>query len=441
MRRRGRLLLLLFLITAVILALFLFLRPQPTEAEYGAPVALCPGPDLYGYTCANGSNYAYIDATNNTNLFVLDGAVTVELPFPFTFYNTTYTQLNAISNGNIQFDSANINFVNTCLYPETAVDMGAMLAPYWSDLDLSFTGALEWEIVGSEPERIFVLEWDSVPPFGHDLDDTVTFEVQLFEGSNDIVFLYQDVVTSLNGQGSQATIGLQNTAQGLALQFSCNQPAVNNAAGLLFENPITPNPTIKPEDAAAMIDQAKEIQTREPLTTLLGRLSQSNPGVLAELQQHWLQQRPSRSTEWIWTDVTGNGRDELVILWRPNRTQPNRPTSIHTEIAVIAYTAANQPSLLWQQILGNREHPFSELTFVETADLTGDLHNDILLHSANSGQTLVITAVSDSISLHQLPESCNGRAAIRDNHIIRTGCTNASQILTTTWNGETFSPP
>lgn len=436
MRRRGRLLLLLLFVTAVVLALFLFLRPQPTEAKYGVPVALCPGPDLYGYTCANGSSYAYIDATNNTNLFALDGSVTIELPFSFTFYNNTYTQLNAISNGNIQFDTANINYINACLYPETANGMGTMLAPYWSDLDLSFAGALEWEIVGTEPERIFVIEWDSVPPFGLELADNVTFEVQLFEGSNNIVFLYQDVVTSQNSQGSQATIGLQSEAQALALQFSCNQPAVNNTSGLFFANPSLPNPIVQPEDDPAVKTIfPTNIHTREPLTTLLSRLDHSNPAVLAELQKHWLQQRPSRFTEWIWADVTGNGRNELIILWRPNRS-----TGTHTEIAVITFDTPNQPTLLWHQFLSNREQPLSQLTIMDTADLTQDNINDVLLHDQASGQTLVITAVADNITLHKLPEACNGRVVIRDSKIMRTGCT-TNPRLTTTWNGTEFLAP
>ncbi len=434
MRRRGRFLLLIFFLASVALALFLFLRPQPTEAEYGVPVALCPGPDLYGYTCADGSSYAYIDATTNTNLFILDGAVTLDLPFPFTFYGTTYTQINAISNGNLQFGSANIDYANRCLYPETAVGMGNMIAPYWSDLDLSFAGALEWEVVGNEPDRIFVLEWDSVPLFGLELDDTVTFEVQLFEGSNDIVFLYQDVITSLNSQGSQATIGLQAEDQTLALQFSCNQPSVSNTSGLLFDSPTLPNPIVEPNEHTTITNPPPtDIQTREPLTTLLTRLAQSGPSVLADLQRHWLQQRPSRFSEWVWTDVTGNGRDELIILWRPNSATPT-----HSEIAVVAFNANEPPTLLWHQILGNREQLFRELTIVETADLTNDSHNDVLLHAADSEQTLVITAVADEISLYPLPGFCNGRVAIRDNQIIRTGCTPTPQ-LKTTWDGQTFS--
>ncbi|MCA9925204.1 MAG: hypothetical protein KC421_22675, partial [Anaerolineales bacterium] len=56
----------LLLLTAVILLLVFWRRD--TQAAFGQPVSLCPGPDLYGYTCESGTGFAYIDATQDTAL-------------------------------------------------------------------------------------------------------------------------------------------------------------------------------------------------------------------------------------------------------------------------------------------------------------------------------------------------------------------------------------
>lgn len=114
--------------------------------------------------------------------------------------------------------------------------MGDMIAPFWDDLDLTSFGYLQYDVIGEAPDRIFVLEWDDVPVFGNP-DDRVTFAVQLFEESQDILFLYEDV-TLLNGNsGGSATIGIQSEAQGVALQFGCNQPVVANASRIRFTEP------------------------------------------------------------------------------------------------------------------------------------------------------------------------------------------------------------
>ncbi|MCZ7668013.1 MAG: hypothetical protein M5U34_12875 [Chloroflexi bacterium] len=63
--------------------------------------------------------------------------------------------------------------------------------------------------------------------------------MQLFEGSHDIVFFYEEVATLVDGNGRSATIGLQSAAQGLALQYSFDQAAVSNSRRLYFPPPRT----------------------------------------------------------------------------------------------------------------------------------------------------------------------------------------------------------
>jgi hypothetical protein len=135
-----------FLIVILMIAgLFVAVRWVFGRPEAEPPVALCPGPDAYGYTCETGAALAYVDATEDSGLYLDDGGVTITLPFGFTFYGTTYHQVYASSNGNLQFTSRNPSFSNSCLERGPATGMGDMLAPYWDDLNLKSVGLLETE--------------------------------------------------------------------------------------------------------------------------------------------------------------------------------------------------------------------------------------------------------------------------------------------------------
>lgn len=439
MRSRSRLPLFLVVLIAAVLALFFFVR-RTTQAAFGPPVALCPGPDLYGYTCESGAGYAYIEATQDTQLYQDDGLVTLELPFPFTFYGTTYTELEASVNGNLQFGNRNPMFLNSCLDTAPAAGMGDMIAAYWDDLDLSFSGFLETEVVGTAPERIFVVEWDEVPRFGDDPEDRVTFEVQLFEGSNDIVILYQDAGTLAAHNGRNATIGLQSGAQGIALQYGCDQSVVANASGIRFPAPARPNSdigqrTVISREATLPASAAAKGLTAELLTSLQG----PDQATLAQLRSRWLAQSPPHITEWHNVDLTGDGRAELVVLWHSRRDTPEL-----TQLAVIGKDRNSRPILLLGERPSTRAFPVNRLELLKTADLTGDGHNDLLLTDASTDQLFVIAGHDGQFALYPVPERCHGSLALLDTdkgrplEIVRDGCDQAGRV-SAAWDGRGFS--
>ncbi|MCA9919019.1 MAG: hypothetical protein KC445_13750, partial [Anaerolineales bacterium] len=303
----------LLLLCGLAVILFFVFR-QDTEAAYGTAVALCPGPDLYGYTCDSGTAFAYIDATTDTFLYQDDGVTTLDLPFPFTFYGTTYTQLQASSNGNLQFGSGNAFFGNACLNEGPAAGMGDMIAPFWDDLDLTSFGYLQYDVIGEAPDRIFVLEWDDVPVFGNP-DDRVTFAVQLFEESQDILFLYEDV-TLLNGNsGGSATIGIQSEAQGVALQFGCNQPVVANASRIRFTEPEEANRDLGLATLALpLTTSSPQTYAKGDIPDLIDQLNLQGGAALPAMHTRWLSQNPPLSARWQWLDLTGDGQDDLLLV-------------------------------------------------------------------------------------------------------------------------------
>ncbi|GAB4270295.1 MAG: hypothetical protein Kow0080_14630 [Candidatus Promineifilaceae bacterium] len=432
----DRRLFLSFYLLGIFLLIFLAFRYFSSAQAFGPAIAICPGPDLYGYTCENG-RFAYIDATNDTFLYADDATISLPLPFPFTFYGTTYTEVKASTNGNLQFTTDNPSFDNLCLTPANGI--GDAIVPYWDDLDVRFAGFLETEVVGEAPDRIFVVEWDNVPPFGADLADGITFEIQLHESTNDIIFWYEDVTTFVEGNGRSATIGTQSEAQGIALQYSCNQPTLADATQITWLHPQNPNRSVGLTAPSMQTLPVHTVQAKGETARFLDALNARGRAALVQWQQHWRSQTPPLTVAWEEVDVTGNGRVELILLQQAPETHPQ-----YSQLLVLAQENGRY-TLLWQTPLADRTNPGMQYTLLDTPDLTGDGTAELLLQDGRTHQFLVITNHNTTLQKIPLPETCTGSYTLHDiNHdnqtdITREKCPSAPR-LTVTWNGTTFQP-
>ena len=86
--------------------------------------------------------------------------------------------------------------------------------------------------VGNAPNRQFVVQWSNLGILddnGRDLNASITFEAVLFEGSNDIQFLYRSM-TGPRSDGSSATIGAQDLKRTQAVQKGFNQSTVSSGS-------------------------------------------------------------------------------------------------------------------------------------------------------------------------------------------------------------------
>lgn len=436
--QRRHFLALLAVLTLAIVLVFNYRRRA--QAAFGPEAALCPGPDAYGYTCESGAGYAYIDATHDTKLYRDDGVVPLDLPFPFLFYGSSYQQLFISSNGNLQFGSATTDFSNQCLTAGPAVGMGSMIAPYWDDLDLTAFGTLEYELVGSVPERILAIEWDDVPIFGDDSDDRVTFEVQLFEENNNIVFLYEDAST-LNGyNGSGATVGLQSERDRVSLQYGCDQPVIADASAIAFPHPSSPNQAIGQRESGSPANlPAANLSAKGKTAELLTMLDQWGPSSLPQLRAEWIRGPAPTVSQWHWLDLTGDGIDELIMIWNGGSQRPQL-----NQLAVVDMASPAASRLLLNQPLFERNVPALQLSYAESADLTHDGRQDMLLRDSASGRLLMLTA-EDLTQLHTVSFDCVGRFLIsepnRDGQsaITMDGCQEPGRI-TLSWTGDGFAP-
>lgn len=435
--RPARLLLLLAVLVIIAVAFVFFWRAR-TTAAYGPAVALCPGPDGYGYTCEGAAAHAYIDATTPTNLFADDAVVRLELPFPFTFYGAEHTSVTAASNGNLQFTTRSPLAFPSCLTP--AAGMGDLISPYWADLDLTLFGQLETQVAGEAPNRVFVVEWDDVPLYGGDPADRVTFEVQLFEGSNDIVFLYEDPITVAGGAGGRAVVGIQSEARGLSLSFSCQQPVLPATGGLLFLHPAEPNRDTA-EEAATNNRRATESNppaAKGPVAELIARYANDGPPALDGLRLSWLAARPPRAFAWRSADLTGDGRDELLAVWRGPAGSPQI-----AQVAVLS-VAGGQLTPLLDRRLSQRDENYTEVIIEELGDLTGDGRIDAILRDRPSGRAWTVAITDGGLSLFDVPEACRGGLILHDADgdgrpaLVRDGCPMPGR-LSLEWDGDGFT--
>jgi len=199
------------------------------------------GPDPFGYTFQDnsvpqqGATYEWIDATDGTPLGLSDdGEANVTLPFPFTFYGTTATAIRVSNNGGVIFNatSGDLSTANTDL---GSASTDNLIVPLWDDID-SDTGDVYYKTVGSAPNRRFVIEWYDRPRYNNIGD--ATFEMILYEGTNNIKFQYQDVDfgNPTYDYGASATVGIRGSGSNY-LQYSYNQPVISDGLAICFRYP------------------------------------------------------------------------------------------------------------------------------------------------------------------------------------------------------------
>ncbi|MCB9284934.1 MAG: HYR domain-containing protein [Lewinellaceae bacterium] len=172
---------------------------------------------------------------------------TITLPFTFTFYGTSYTNVKASTNGFLVFPSTGTtrSLANGNLPTSTAYS-GAAMYPFWDDLDagpsIPSTG-IYYLTEGAAPNRVFTIEWYHVGHFNDVSTQYVTFQVKLYETTNDFKFCYDDVFfggsQAIYDRGASATVGIEGPppAPRPFTLYSYNQAVLNNGTCISFKLP------------------------------------------------------------------------------------------------------------------------------------------------------------------------------------------------------------
>lgn len=259
---------------AVILAAFVALSPGILGV-----FAQSGGDSDYTWTDSNApepvTEFSWIDATGGTPSSFEDDEdddwQTVALPFTFTFYGQDYSQIDISTNGFVSFEigsdcNDNYNSDEDDLALEIpAASCGGedewggnpLIAPWFDDLDPGECGEVYYTTQGTTPDRMFIIEYHDTCHNHCDscaAGEGITFEVILYEGTNNIKFQYMDTFFSnadpelaKDNRGGTATVGLSASAQ-LGLQYSANQQILTDDLAILFSpvpGPTPPPPPIK----------------------------------------------------------------------------------------------------------------------------------------------------------------------------------------------------
>jgi hypothetical protein len=118
---------------------------------------------------------------------------TIPLPFPYTLYDQTFTEVTLSSNCFAQFSTTGLQeFSNSCL-PKSGWPY--IIFPAWTDLVTDTPGAgIFTSISGTAPHRVFNIEWRA-NYFG--TSDLVNCELRLYEGQTRFDIIYGEMARRL----------------------------------------------------------------------------------------------------------------------------------------------------------------------------------------------------------------------------------------------------
>ena len=166
-----------------------------------------------------------------------DALIPFTLPFPIQIYDQVYQLAVLSTNGDMQFSSATTDPSNICL-PATSQGLGATIFPHWDDLDMrdSTCGprcGIFYDVSGPVGGRTLIIEWKGIRPGVpiSSVDFSVRFEEETAAYRFDVIY------TQVLGNGTSATVGVQNSTGSLFTQYSCNSPVLNDGMRLVFTRP------------------------------------------------------------------------------------------------------------------------------------------------------------------------------------------------------------
>jgi MYXO-CTERM domain-containing protein len=163
-----------------------------------------------------------------------DGIAQVPIGFNFEFYGVVYDTVTVGVNGALTFaqsctTSAQCGFnactLNRCegfistgpsfFPPETAIpnpnEPNRMVAAFWDDLYLEPTSSLSSAVLGTAPNREFVVQWSGIRryPSGSGTSNA-NFQIRLSEGSGAIRVHYGTAVSGTNNSAFNGSLGIEN---------------------------------------------------------------------------------------------------------------------------------------------------------------------------------------------------------------------------------------
>lgn len=227
---------------------------------------------------------------------VLSG--TVPIGFTFTYAGVSYTSVQASSNGWLGFTATTPTATQS--RANSAANMahiGPGLFPLWDDLYGSTAGSASYLTAGAAGSRIFTFEWKRwVWWYSSTSLPTISFQVKLYEATNNIEFIYKQESAPLPGSES-ATIGIgTGSSDYLVLNGTGTTPT---ASGTVFTTSLSTKPatgqryTFSPPPpctgapvAGTVSPASQNVCSRStPATCTASGYTQNNSGIVLQWQE------------------------------------------------------------------------------------------------------------------------------------------------------------
>jgi subtilisin family serine protease len=196
-----------------------------TQRDFTLPLRT----DSFGYSCVAPT----ADYTPGTELlpFTNEDQVTpVSLPFRVPLYGKGYRNATVSTNGWVAFEATSSSTPSNRTIPYTGSPNGA-LYPFWDDFYLESFSGVYTGVVGTAPNRTFIVEWRDVV-FYSSRSNRVSFEALISE-NGEITFRYAGLGGGLE-TGTSATVGIENGSGTVAFQYSYNEGVLADG-GITFQ--------------------------------------------------------------------------------------------------------------------------------------------------------------------------------------------------------------
>ena len=136
------------------LALLIPLKVERADATGG-------GPDGFGYTWTDEVEYLF-EQGGYTQTLTDDSHAVIPIGFDFVFYGQIHDDVTVSSDGALHFDgAADMDPDNTSL----AITSSTGICALWDNLNFDGGGEFYYGTAGTQPNRVFIAEWRSVPHY------------------------------------------------------------------------------------------------------------------------------------------------------------------------------------------------------------------------------------------------------------------------------------
>ena len=317
---------------------YLPLEKGAVDTRIGLPVAsLRGGADSAGYRWIDsdelgGPVYTWNDiSTTGSLLSSVSGCDDCNesrpLSFAFSYYGSTFSNVNISSNGYVTLGTSSSTYSNTPL-PSTRAPAN-IIAAFWCDLNPGVSGDIFFQDFSDRA----VIQFNRVVSFGGGTN--VTFQIVL--NADGTIFMYYN---SMTGPLTSATAGIQNQTGSIGLTAAYNTSYLKNNLAIMFSKrpswlSLMPNTgTVLPHDSISIPVKCNSVSVAAGIYTGMVRLTHNAPNIVSPvavactMHVAGIKRLSVSPSNLNFGPVWAGATDTMLLTLRNSGTEATRVTSL-----------------------------------------------------------------------------------------------------------------